>query len=168
MTGINTETCDATEIARFIVAAELGYALEAVIVHRSLGAVFVVFQRQFQSELLLQEPQEEWLAAFNSPVECQLLEATPMHQQQLAAPVQLQQLDLSRLSLGLRQWVNPVAFETMSLEFSAALVECPDHNFLELTLGLIRLAALSCHNLMRFGAATSLTEQCCLPGLAST
>lgn len=142
LTGINTQTCDAADIARFIISpAGLGHGLEAVIVHIALGAVFVVFQRKSQSELLLRVPQEEWFAAFKSPVERQLLEATPRQQQQQLAPVP--QLDLSRLSLGMRQWVNPTAFETVRLEFSMALAGCPDLNFMELNLGLIGLAALS-------------------------
>ncbi|KXG36752.2 hypothetical protein SORBI_3002G382800 [Sorghum bicolor] len=144
LTEINTTTCDAENIARFIILqAELRHGLEAVIVHRALGAVFVVLQRQSDSELLLQVPQEEWLAVFKSPVELQLLQATPMQQQQQQQLAPVQQFDLSRLSIGLRQWVNPKAFEIMRLGFRVALTECPDHNFMELTLGLMRLAALS-------------------------
>jgi len=135
-TEIDTTTCDAADIARFIISpAGLGHGLEAVIVHRAIGAVFVVFQRQSQSELLLRVPQEEWFAAFKSPVELQLLEATPRQQQQQLAPVP--QLDLSRLSLGMRQWVNPTAFETVRLEFSMALAGCPDLNFMELRRCLV-------------------------------
>ncbi|CAD6222952.1 unnamed protein product [Miscanthus lutarioriparius] len=121
-TEIDTTTCDAADIARFITSPA-----EAVSIGVATTGIPGRMVRSFRES-----------GGSSTPG---ALEATPRQQQQQLAPVQ--QLDLSRLSLGMRQWLNPAAFETVRLEFSMALAGCPDHNFMELNLGLIGLAALS-------------------------
>ncbi|CAM0906863.1 unnamed protein product [Alopecurus aequalis] len=67
--GVDTEHCDARDVARCIMNG-----LEALIIHRGQGLVFAVFSTREEARLQLQETEETWISLFGRPVACKLVD----------------------------------------------------------------------------------------------
>lgn len=101
-TGLEEEDCDAALVAQFLEGElDLRDNLEAVIVHRFPGSIFLVLGSQEDAQMLLQVPKEKWARAFGRSVVCHLLEAKATQQQLPPAPLQVH--------LDLNHWMNPMA-----------------------------------------------------------
>ncbi|KAJ1292001.1 hypothetical protein BS78_02G359700 [Paspalum vaginatum] len=109
--------------------------LEAVIVHRQLGAVLLVLGRYRDAEILRRESEQQWARVFSRPVAFLLVPEQDMRRRQPPLPRFLS-LDL------MRHCISPTAYELVGLRFNSMVDECPDQDFRGLTRGLDRLAAL--------------------------
>ncbi|CAN6219605.1 unnamed protein product [Urochloa humidicola] len=135
--------CDAAEVAQFLEFQMEFQELEAVIVHGTPAdtLLVLVLGSQDNAQALLQVPRETWFEAFQRPVVCHLLEATP--RQWPPAPLQLQ--------LSLNHWISPMAFEILRLQFSIGVAACHPQDFRGLTRQLVGLVALSQPHALRRG-----------------
>ncbi|KAF8679213.1 hypothetical protein HU200_045983 [Digitaria exilis] len=135
-TGVEKEDCDAALVAQFLESElDLKDHLEAVIVHRFSGAIFLVLSSREDAQMLLQVPEAKWARAFGRPAVCQLVQTKATQQQLPPAPLQLH--------LDLNHWMSPTAMEILRLTFTNELYAINDHDSRGLTRRLIGLAALS-------------------------
>ncbi|CAL5084199.1 unnamed protein product [Urochloa decumbens] len=129
LTGLDTEVCDARDIAHDIESSLSIGGIESVIIHRTLGAVLVVLRSTRDAEALVREA---GLAAFRlqQPIQC-LLEAPPP---QPSAPEALE------MQLSLRRFFSAQTVEYLSKWVKFRLENLDDGG--AITGELIRLCAL--------------------------
>jgi hypothetical protein len=136
--GMDTEACDAAEVARFL-EVELGLKkVDAVVVHRGLGAVVVAVHSTADAEALLKVPEKTWFMAFARAVECNLFFPTPPIPQlpDAAGMSDNNSFDLWRA-------IDPMVFQHVRLKFTDFLDDCSGDNLRGLVRGLGGLAAFS-------------------------
>jgi hypothetical protein len=136
--GMDTEACDAAEVARFL-EVELGLKkIEAVVIHRELGAVVVAVHCTADAEALLKVPEKTWFMAFARAVECSLFFPTP------PIPDVVPAAGMSdNNNFDLWRAIDPMVFQHVRLKFTDFLDDCSGDNLRGLIRGLGGLAAFS-------------------------